>query len=342
MKFSFIAIFFFSFWLSPKANAQSVKYKIVSSASMFSDMVSNLATDDFEIQTIVPIGGDPHKYKAKPSDARMVQNADLILVNGLTFEGWIKELIDNSGTKAKVITITEGIDAISSLQYENSSDPHAWMDASNGFKYIENIYNGLVAFMPSKKEIFKANYEKYLAELQDLDTKMKAEILKIPESQRVLITSHDAFQYYGERYGLKLEAIMGISTEAQAQTSDIIRVTESIRKNNVPAIFIESTINPKLLKQIAKDNNVVIGGELYADSLGDKDSPGSTYIKMLWHNTTTIVHALSKASTPKEDKPNDSKNPDLTSGLSLTMKMILGACLLMTMLVVIITKMKKS
>lgn len=319
------------------------KLTIVSSASMFSDMAANLITDDFEIKTIVPIGGDPHKYRAKPSDARMVQTADLILINGLTFEGWIRQLIENSGTKGKVITITDGIEPISSLQYENSSDPHAWMNVSFANQYIDNIYQALLELKPGKAEMLTKNYESYKKELTDLDVKIQTEINKIPEKQRVLITSHDAFQYYGQRYGLRLEAIMGISTEAEAQTSDIMRVSKAIKENNVPAIFIESTINPKMLKQIAKDNKVAIGGELYADSLGDENSEGATYKKMMWHNTKTIVEALSKTpSTKTEEVKTENKVPDLTEGLSNPVKIIIGIVMLLTILMVIVSKIKRS
>lgn len=317
--------------------------KIITSASMFEDMTKNLMTEDFVVESIVPIGGDPHKYKARPSDARNVEKADLILVNGLTFEGWIRELIENSGTKAKVITITEGIEVIGSLQYENSSDPHAWMSAANGLKYIENIKNALIELKPDAKEAIESNYEIYKSKLIKLDKDIEEAIQQIPPEQRVLITSHDAFQYYGDRYKLRLEAIMGISTEAQAQTSDIIRVSKVIQENNVPAVFIESTINPKMLRQIASDNKVEIGGELYADSLGDENSSGSTYIDMLWHNTSTIVAALSKKRIASDEQYVPSKDiPNLTAGLTKTSKILLASALFLVMISVLAFKLKKQ
>lgn len=323
---------------------QAQNLKIVTSASMFKDMAENLAPDNFDIEAIVPIGGDPHKYNARPSDARMVQQADLILVNGLTFEGWIKEVIENSGTKAKTVTITEGITPISSLQYDNSSDPHAWMDAAHGLVYIENIKNTFLELAPDMADEINKNYEAYAQKLRSLDDKIKSEIQKIPENQRVLITSHDAFQYYGQRYGLQLEAIMGISTEAEAQTSDIIRVSKVIKENNIPAVFIESTINPKMLKQIAQDNKVKIGGQLYADSLGDEDSEAPTYEDMLWHNTTTIVEALSEIIPIKkeETKADNNEVPDLTSGLSKNMKILLAAILVLGMIGALIFKLRNN
>jgi ABC-type Zn uptake system ZnuABC Zn-binding protein ZnuA len=285
---------------------------VLATASIFADMAKNIAGGELEVQLIVPIGGDPHLYEPTPGDAQKVAEADLILKNGLTFEGWLNELIENSGTKAKVVTITDGIQAITSEKYKNSTDPHAWMDAQHGQTYIENVKNALVALAPDNADIFEFNYNLYRQQLEDLDFFIKAEIAKIPEAQRILITSHDAFQYYGRRYGIQLESILGTSTDAEEQTSDIIRLNKVIQESQVPAIFVESTINPKLLKQIAKDNDIAIGGELYADSLGDEKSPASTYIDMLKHNTTVIVKALSQlksvdnAATENEEEKGTS------------------------------------
>lgn len=270
------------------------KIKVVASASIFQDMAQNLGGDLVESYTIVPIGGDPHLYEPKPTDAALVKSADIILVNGLTFEGWINKIIDNSGTTAKVYTITEGIKALQSDKYKNASDPHAWMDASNGLTYIENIKNALIERDPKNTSTYQSNYEKYKAEIVALDKYITKEIKRIPESKRMLVTSHDAFAYYGRRYGIKLNALKGISTEAETQTSDMVRVSKAIKESGVPAIFIESTINPQVLQQIARDNNVKIGGELFADSIGDKDSEGPTYLEMLRHNTDVIVNALSQ------------------------------------------------
>jgi len=301
------------------------KLKVVSSASMFTDMTTHIAGDKIELKTLVPIGGDPHLYEPTPRDADIVNKADLILINGLHFEGWIIELIENSGTKAEVITITEGIAPIASSDYKNSYDPHAWMSAENGLSYIENIKNALMKTDPANADFYASNKEKYAEELKQLHRYMKTEIQKIPPAQRVLITSHDAFKYYGSTYGLKLEAIMGISTEAEAQTSDIARVIKAIETYKVPAIFIESTINPKMLKQIAQDNDVAIGGELYADSLGDKNSEGSTYVKMLKHNTDVIVSALrDKVNTRSKHDDDHTKSSPWITYLSVSVALLAG------------------
>lgn len=288
------------------------KYSIVASASIFMDMAQHIVGDLHTVDLIVPIGGDPHVHTPTPRDAQLVTEADLILINAMTFEGWIDELIENSGSKAVVKTITEGINALESDKYKNSADPHAWMDASNGLVYIKNIYDAVVQMDPKNKAIYSANYENYKNEVSSLDDYITNAIRKIPLDKRVLITSHDAFAYYGQRYGIRVEALMGISTEAAAQTSDMVRVNKVIRENKVPAIFVESTINPKLINQIAKDNNVKIGGELFADSIGDEESEGNGYLEMLRHNTDTIVNALTnnnvESIASKHNHPEEVKN----------------------------------
>lgn len=287
-----VALALVSMLLNTALFGQNDKKLVVASASIFADMAKNIAGDLVEVKSIVPIGSDPHIYEPTPADARLVSKADLLLVNGLSFEGWLNGLIENANTKAPVVTITEGIEPIRAV-YKNSTDPHAWMSAANGLIYIENIYKALVALDPENEQTYQFNYNVYRQQLEDLDRYIMQEVKKIPESQRILITSHDAFQYYGRRYGLKLESVIGISTEAEAQTSDVIRLNKIIRKNKVPAVFIESTVNPKLLEQIATDNQVRIGGKLYSDSIGGVDSPAPSYLDMLKYNTDTIMAALS-------------------------------------------------
>lgn len=331
--------FLILFVLGVSLQAQD-KIKIISSASMFTDMAKNIMTEDFEISTIVPVGGDPHKYNARPSDANKVSKADVVLVNGLTFEGWITELIENSGTKAEIVTLTNGITPISSLDYANSSDPHAWMDVNMAISYIDNIKNALSKIKPEASEQIEKNHAEYKAELIALDQEIKTKIESIPLEKRILITSHDAFQYYGARYGIRLEAIMGISTEAEAQTSDITRVSKVIKESNVPSVFVESTINPKMLKQIAKDNKVEIGGELFADSLDDPEKPAGTYIGMLRYNTNTIVKGLMLEPKEKEEKVSSDDDLLNPTNMPIGLKIAFGLAMLGIVLMVLLKRRK--
>lgn len=260
-------------------------------------MAEAIAGDVIRVESIVPLGGDPHTYEPTPEAAKLVTSADLILRNGLTFEGWLNELIRYSGTKAPVTLITKGIEPLGSIAYSGSSDPHAWMNARNGLIYAKNIYRALSLTFPEYADQFEFNYRLYRSDIERLDAWIRDTVRVIPQGQRVLITSHDAFQYFGAAYGLRLEAILGTSTDADAQTSDVLRVIKLIVESNVPAVFIETTVNPKLIRQIADDTGARIGGSLYSDSLGDDDSPASTYIEMLRFNARTIVKALSGSNS---------------------------------------------
>lgn len=323
-----LILLFTSFYIASTAQEKPL---VVATASIMADMVKNLGGDYITVKSIVPIGGDPHIYEATPEDAILAEKADLIIKNGLTFEGWLDELIENSGTKAKVSTITNGIRAIESLTYKNASDPHAWMDPVLGQIYIQNINEALKKLLPQHADEIQFNFDVYSQQLKDLHEYCQQKILEIPENQRILITSHDAFQYYGRRYGLRLEAILGTSTDAEVQTSDIKRVTEIIQSSGVPAVFIESTINPKMLQQLADDNGIVIGGQLYSDSLGEKGGPADSYEKMIKHNTDIIVEALKRVKEKATQQPK---------GTSNTFYILLGVALLAA--IIFILRLTKS
>ena len=296
------------FFLSTLIAQDGEKPLIVATASMFSDMAANIGGDLIETAMIVPIGGDPHIYEPTPGDVRLLLNADLVFQNGLTFEGWINELIKNSGSNAQVVTLTSGITPIVSEKHQNATDPHAWMEPSNGKIYALNIKDALVKLLPEKQEQINRQYESYINQLDELDQYIKDNIAKIEPSKRILITSHDSFHYYGRRYGVRLESVLGTSTDADVRTSDLIRLNQVIQENNIPVVFIESTINPKLLNQVASDNKISIGGKLYSDSLGDKDSPANTYINMIRYNTDIIVKGLTSVASTEENEFTSKNN----------------------------------
>ncbi len=294
-----LSLLLFAFSLNLHAQEKPL---VVSSASIFADMASAIGGDLIESVSIVPIGGDPHIYEPTPGDVRVLVKADLILQNGLTFEGWITDLINNSGSKAPVVTITEGIIPITSEMHQNATDPHAWMEPVNGMIYAHNIKAALLSLLPEHHEQIIAQFEAYNIQLEELDRYIKENIARIDTNKRILITSHDSFHYYGRRYGLRLESVLGTSTDADVRTSDLMRLNEVIQTHKIPVVFIESTINPKLLKQVAADNDISVGGKLYSDSLGDKDSPASTYLKMVRYNTDVIVNGLTSALKITGDK----------------------------------------
>ena len=305
----------------------SEKPKIVVTTTIINDITQQIAGDLVEVESLVPTGGDPHLYEPIPQDAIKIVKANLILMNGLTLEGWLNEFIENSGTKATIVNTTEGVDAIVSDQYANSPDPHAWMDAANGVIYAENIKNALVALNAENTTTYESNFEAFKTRIEALDIQLKELILTIPADKRVLVTSHDAFKYFGRKYGLQLESILGTSTDAQAQTQDINRLYKVIKTTGIPAIFVESTINPQTLKQIAKDTKVKIGGTLYADSLGEPNGEAGTYEKMLLTNTETIVNALTgKIELEEIDNADDE---DSSFNIFLIIGLLLGGAFLL-------------
>jgi len=291
--------------------------KVLATTSIIADITEQLGAPYISVTSLVPVGGDPHLYEPIPQDVKTVVDSDLILVNGLNLEGWINELLENSGTKAPIVVTTQGIDPIKSTAYDNAPDPHAWMNVQHGIKYAENIRNALVNLVPDQGADIQKNYEAYLKKLITLDQEITTQINTLPENLKVLITSHDAFQYYGKRYGLKLESVQGMSTDSDIQTSDIENLYSVIKDSKIPVVFIESTINPKVLKQIAEDTGAKIGGKLYADSLGDPDSESGTYIGMIRSNTNTIVLALLGNTVVAEETESPTQNYWLTGILIL-------------------------
>ena len=291
MRF-FLALFLGSLLITSPLHAQNQKLRVIATTTFLADMAQEVAGEYAEVISLMPTGGDPHLYDPIPGDAKRVAEADVIFKNGLTLEGWLDELIDNSGTQATIAILTEGITPIRSELHPDASDPHAWMDIQNGLIYLENIRDVLVKVDPENQEGYEYNYQNYKEELVRLDKFIHEEIAKIPKERRVLVTSHDAFRYYGNAYGLRVQSAMGTSTDAEPTIADIAKLREQVTGLGIPAIFIESTINPKLIQQLADDLGIVVGGELFADSLGDEESGADTYLKMLRRNTLLIVAGL--------------------------------------------------
>lgn len=259
-----ILLLVFPFLLS----AQEEKKLVVATTSIFADMAEVMAGGQLDVQMIVPVGGNPHLYEPTLEDAQLVNRADLLLRNDLNLERWLNELIENSRTEAKIVTITEDIQPIESSQQKRVTDPHAWMNVANGLVYIENIKNALAALDPDNADIYEFNYGIYRQQLQDVDREIQHEINRVSPQWRVLITYHDGFRYYGKRYGLEVQNILDNS----------------------------------------KDNDLEIVGELFSDSIGDKHSPAPTYLDMLRYNTATIVNALIKAAQVEQEVAETKKS----------------------------------
>jgi ABC-type Zn uptake system ZnuABC Zn-binding protein ZnuA len=283
------------------------KFLVVASTSIIYDMAQNIAPEGMELVSLLPVGSDPHLHDPTPEDVRLLSKADLILINGLTLEGWLQKMMANSGSKAPMILTTEGITPITSSQHAGSSDPHAWMDPINAQQYVRNISKAFIQSLPEKKSEIETKTENYLSQLSALNLLVKSQMDSIPLGKRVLITSHDAFHYFGKRYGVEVQSLLGTSTDADVQVQDFARLGKLIQERKIPAIFTESTINPKVLNQIAADNSTKIGGKLFSDSLGDKNSGAGTYIEMIEHNSRTILLGLSGNRNSSDESKSSSK-----------------------------------
>lgn len=265
---------------------------VVATTTIITDIAEEIAGDRVEVHGIMPIGGDPHIYQPVPGDARMIAQSDLVLLNGLQLEGWLSELARHAGGTRPMISVADGVSALEDEERHGEPDPHAWFDVRNMHIYVDNIVRGFVKVDPDGEEEYVQRADEYKKKLDELDTWVREQIETLPEDRRILITSHDAFRYFGEAYGVKVMALQGISTEAQPQTKDVIKLVQTIREHTIPAVFIETSVNPRMLEQIARDAGARIGGELFSDSIGAPGHEGGSYLGMVRYNVRTFVEAM--------------------------------------------------
>ena len=302
--FVYTMVLFCSLLYSSVIEANEVKKPIVvASTTQIADFARQVAGDRLVVKSILAPGADPHTYQPTPNDVQMVLSADLCLENGLHLEGknWMSTLATDAGKI--IITTTDGIQPLSiSSGGEKVADPHAWFTPKNVAVYVNNIVKGLVQLDPDGKEEYEARATLFLQQLRVLDSWIRQQVNRIPTQRRILVTTHDAFNYFCSEFKLNANnnflsiAPVGWSTGAEVgggMTPERRRkVIESIRDSGAPALFVETTINPKQIREIAKETGVKIGGELYSDSMGPEGSAGETYIGMMRENVILIVNAL--------------------------------------------------
>lgn len=270
------------------------KIGVVASISILGDMVKNVGGDRINVQVLVPVGADPHTFDPTPADIKSLSQAQIIFVNGAGLESWLDKLIKNVAGDHPVIAVSKGIPPLKGDEQEPEGDPHMWFDAGNAIHYVEQIRDGLSQVDPQGAAIYKANAEKYIAQLQELDGFIETQIKTLPSESRKLVTNHDTFGYYAKRYGMEVAGTVfdGVTPEKEPSPQDIAMLVQKIKAQKIKAIFAENTINPKLAEQIAQEAGVQVVTNLYTDSLGAPGSDGDTYIKMMRYDTLTIVNAL--------------------------------------------------
>lgn len=274
------------------------RLNVVATFSILGDFVREVGGDRVALTTLVGPDGDGHVYSPSPADARTVADAKVVVANGLKFEGWIDRLLKASGTKATIVTATKGIRPIEEKGHSHgghshgTTDPHAWQDVANAKVYVSNIRDGLIAADPAGRAVYEANASAYLAKLDALDAEAKAAVATIPAASRKIITSHDAFAYFGRAYGITFVSPQGVSTETEASAKDVAAIIRQIRRDKVPAVFLENVSDPRLMQRIAQETGARIGARIYSDALSPPNGPAGTYIDMMRHNIRALSAAL--------------------------------------------------
>ena len=279
------------------AQAQQ-RLDVVATFSILGDLVKNVGGDRVAVQSLVGPNGNAHVYAPSPGDAKKVADAKVVFVNGLGFEGWLERLVKASGTKASIVVATRGIkprERASDHEHDHDhgrADPHAWQSVANAKIYVANIRDALIAADPAGKDAYDANAAAYLAKLDVLEREVRDVVAKIPADRRRVITSHNAFGYFQDAYGISFTAPQGVSTEAEASAKDVAAIISQIKKQKAAAVFLENVTDPRLVEQIARETGAKIGGTLYSDALTDDKGDAPTYIDLIRHNLRQLAAAL--------------------------------------------------
>ena len=296
------------FGLSGAASADN-KLKAVASFSVLGDVVKQIGGERVDVTTLVGPNGDAHVFNPTPATAKLLASADIFFVNGLGFEGWMERLEKSSGFKGEVVVASKGVTPLTMGEEDGHHhddhgddhdeggdevpDPHAWQSLANGKIYVANIRDGLITADPAGKAEYVANATKYLAAIDAEEAAVKVAIAKLPPERRRIITSHDAFGYLADAYGLEVISPEGVSTESEASAQDVAMIIRQIREEQIPAVFLENVTDRRLLDQIARETGAKIGGVLYSDALSKADGPAPTYLGMFRHNIGALSAALS-------------------------------------------------
>lgn len=270
------------------------KVPVMASFSILGDLVQVVGGDRIAVITLVGADEDAHVFEPKPADARNLLRTKLLVTNGLGFEPWAQKLVKSAGYKGQSVVATEGIKArsLTDERGKAETDPHAWQDPTNVVLYVRNIAAALSQVDAASADTYRANSEAYVKQLEALDAESKTAFAAISPDKRKVITSHDAFGYFGARYGVRFLAPQGMSTEAEPSARGVATLIQQIKEEKIKAVFVENMSNPKLLAQLSKDAGVTVGAALYVDALSKAGGPADTYLKLIRHNVTQLVAGM--------------------------------------------------
>jgi zinc/manganese transport system substrate-binding protein len=275
--------------------AADTRLPVVASFSVLGDLVRQIGGDDVQVDTLVGPDGDAHVYQPSPGDARRLAAARLFVVNGLGLEGWMARLIASSGFKGRVITATEGVAPLPLTEDGKTiPDPHAWQDLADGQIYVRNIAAALASADPDHAADYARRASEYQAQLAELDRWVRSQIATVPADKRRIITTHDAFRYFGRAYGIEFQAPVGMSEESEPNAGAVAALIRQIRQDHLGALFIENMTDPRLLEQLARETGATLGGSLFADALSKPGEGGESYQAMFRHNVPEMVAAMAR------------------------------------------------
>lgn len=273
--------------------AQAKPIEAVASFTVLADMVQNVGGDHVHVTSLIGPNGDPHAYEPTPNDAQALKRANLVFVSGLHLEGWLDRLIKASGYQGQPVVLSNGIKTRSMEEDgKRITDPHAWNSAANGVVYVRNIISALQKADPANASDYQAKGEQYIQQLEQLDAYARAQVQAIPSGKRKVLTSHDAFGYFGDAYGVTFLSPLGFSTETEASAADVGKLIKQIKQEHVSTYFFENSSDPRLVKQIADASGAQPGGGLYVESLSPADGPAPTYAQMFRYNVDKLTAAM--------------------------------------------------
>ncbi len=267
--------------------------EVVASFSVLADMVGEIGGDEVAVAALVPPDGDAHTYEPRPSDLRAIQAAKLLVTNGLGLDAWMDRLIRTAGGSIERVVASAGVTPRRMSEGGRQVlDPHAWQDPRNGVLYARAIIEGLIRAVPDRAGLIRVQGGRYVAAIQDTDGWIERTLAPVPAAKRKIITSHDAFGYYGARYGIEFHAAQGIDTETEPSARNIARLAAQIRREHIRAVFVENMTDPRIARALAREAGAVVGGTVYSDALSPPGGPADTYLAMFRHNTTLFAAAM--------------------------------------------------
>ena len=283
------------------------KLRVVTTIGMITDIARNVGGDRVDVVGMMGPGVDPHLYNPTAKDVQRLRSAHLIFYNGLHLESKMGDILAKMSGDTKTVAVTESVNPellLKPPEFEGQYDPHLWFDVKLWMQAVERVRDALSVFDPDSTVMYRNNAERYLTKLMELHQYVKTQAARVPLAQRVLVTAHDAFNYFGKAYGFEVRGLQGISTATEAGIADVQELATFIADRRIPAIFVESSVSSKSLEAVkaavkSKGFDVEIGGELFSDAMGNAGTPEGTYIGMVRHNIDTIVSALTGKSGSK-------------------------------------------